>query len=126
MKKLYSITAADDTNYNNVGYIIDGADEPYYSTTKSLAITIKKPDGTNDAILTAKSIWAGKKYHGETVTLNRGYLYWADFSTYIGTGYKMRPCWTTLDKVLVKGVTLRTVNNGTSGTTIGVEDEKGD
>ena len=66
LKKLYSITASDDANYSNVGYIIDGAKTPYYNTTKSLVITIKKPDGTIDATLTAKNIWAAKAYHGET------------------------------------------------------------
>ena len=115
LKKLYVITASDDTNYNFVGYVLTPATTGTAATTRTLILTIKKKDGTVDAKLTAKSIWDNKTYHGTSVTLQRGYLYYTEFTSYIGTGFTFQPCWNTLDKVLVKGLTVRTVNNGTSG-----------
>ena len=47
--------------------------------------------------------------------LSRGYLYMHDASEYIGAGFIFQPCWETLDKVLVDGLTIREVNDGTSG-----------
>ena len=116
LKKLYVITAADDTNYSGVGYIIVPPDMTT-ATTRSLTVTIKKPNGTIDATLTAKSVFDDdqmKKYGTEITKLSRGYLYWSDFSSYIGKGFDFLPCWNTLDGVLVTGFTVRTVNNGTS------------
>ena len=132
LKKLYVITAADDTNYTNVGYLLGNAEEMTACATRSLVITITKPDGTYDTKLTASSIYSNKEYHGDTVTLSRGYLWWTDFSSSIGKEFTFRPCWTTLDGVQVKGVTVRTVNNGTTyntgntATDIAVTDVKGE
>lgn len=123
LKKLYLITASDDQNYDAVGYMINEDTSETAVAKASLIISIKKPDGTTDATLTAKNIWNNKSYHGETVTLTRGYLYSTDFSTYIGQGVTFRPCWRTLDDVLVKGVTVRTVNDATSADSIGVTDD---
>lgn len=126
LKKLYLITASDDQNYDAVGYMIKEDENAEWVETgvpkASLIITIKKPDGTTDATLTAKNIWNAKAYHGETVTLSRGYLWNTDFSKYIGKGVIFRPCWRTLDDVLVKGVTVRTVNDAKSADNIGVTD----
>lgn len=130
IKKLYLFTASDDRNYDGVGYIIAPAETQTDASTCSLIVNIKKYDGTTSDKLTAKSIYGNKEYHGETVKLTRGYLHWTDYSKSIGTEFTFRPCWTTFDDVLVKGVTVRTVNNGTTyqGTTtkIGATDVKGD
>ena len=135
LKKLYVITAADDANYDLVGYATNPGtdDEEVVGSTKGLTVTIKKPDGTVDATLTAKSVFNGKKYtysDGTTVTLEvtRGYLYMTDLSKNIGTEFTYQPCWKTLDKVLVKGLTVRTVGAGTNyieddENCIGVTDE---
>jgi len=113
IKKIYVFTASDDQNYTGVGYIIAPAETQTNATTASLIVNIKKYDGTTSDKLTVKSIYDNKEYHGETVKLTRGYLYWSDFTSYRGTEFTYRPCWTTFDEVLVKGVTVRTVNNGT-------------
>ena len=129
LKKLYVITAADDTNYASVGYVLGSAASGTASEKRSLAITIKKPDGTIDATLTAKSVFKAEqmaKYTDNDGTnpaaLTRGYLHLNDLTNSIGTKFTFQPCWNTLDGVLVKGLTVRTVNNGTTKTTIGVED----
>ena len=126
LKKLYIITATDDTIYDFAGYILKPAETGTKAPTTSLMISVKKPDGTLDATLTAKSIYGSKTYHGETVSLTRGYLYWDDISGKIGEEFTYQPCWNTKDKVLVKGVSVRTVNGKTSATDIGVTDVKGE
>ena len=120
LKSLYIITATDDTNYKGAGYIVLPADpEVQTDGTKSLLFTVKKVDGTIDATLTAKSVFSSK-YSG----VMRGYLYWAEASNLIGqASYKYQPCWTTLDGVLVKGVTTRTIRNITTKNDINVSDE---
>ena len=122
LKTLYVITAADDTNYNLVGYILSPATTGTAATTRSLVISVKKSDGTIDKTLTAKSIYNGKEYQDGPVTVTRGYLHWTDFSSNIGTAFTFQPCWKTLDGVLVKGKTVRTVNNATSAKEIAVTD----
>ena len=117
IKKLYVITAADDTNYTNVGYVLSTETTLTAAATRSLTISIKKPDGTLDALLTAKGIFNGKTYQDGAATVTRGYLYWSDVTTTIGIGkaFTYRPTWETLDGVQVGGFTVRTVNGGTSG-----------
>ncbi len=126
LKKLYIITVTDDTNYDFAGYILKPAETGTSAPNKSLLISVKKSDGTIDATLTAKSIYGSKEYHGETVSLTRGYLYWDDITAKIGTAFTYQPCWNTKDQVLVKGVTVRTVNGKTSAKDIAVEDVKGE
>ena len=46
--------------------------------------------------------------------LSRGYLHITEFTSSIGTEFTFQPCWNTLDGVLVKGLTIRTVNGGTN------------
>ena len=122
LKHLYVITASDDTNYDYVGYVLGDSEEGTKATTSSLLITIKKANGKTEASLTASSVFKNKEYHGETVTLTRGYLHMSDLTTNIGKAFTFQPCWNTLDDVLVKGFTVRTVNAGTSAESIGVED----
>ena len=121
LKKLYVITAADDVNYSLVGYILGDATTGTAATSRSLAVTIKKPDGTIDATLTAKSVFKAEQMAKYTdkdgsnpVALSRGYLHITEFTSSIGTEFTFQPCWNTLDGVLVKGLTVRTVNGGTN------------
>ncbi len=109
LKKLYIITATDDTNYKSVGYIVDP--DKTDAKTKSLVITIKKPSGEIDATLTAKSVFK------EKYSVTRGYLYWDDSTSVLlgKASFTYQPCWTTLDGVLVKGVMVRTLTGMNGG-----------
>ncbi len=116
IKKFYIITATDDTNYKGAGYVEMPAETQVNAPKKSLSVTIKKPDGTLDKTLSAKNVF---DKHGVT----RGYLYWGERSDLVGqTSFQYVPCWETLDGVLVKGVTVRTVKNITSHLEIGADD----
>lgn len=120
LKSLYIITATDDTNYNGAGYIVLPADpETQTGGNKALIFSIKKSDGTTAATLTAKSVFS-PKYS----SVKRGYLYWVNASDLIGgASFKYQPCWTTLDGILVKGITARTINDITTQLSISVTDE---
>ena len=121
---LYVITAADDKNYAKVGYVLSTGTELTNAANVSLAITIKKYDGTIDALLTASGVYKEKKYQDGKVTLPRGYLYWSDVTSTIGIGndFTYRPTWETLDGVKVGGFTVRSVTGSAFETTIAVED----
>jgi len=122
LKKLYVFTATDDKNYASAGYIISPSTTQTDADTTSLVVSVKKPNGKIDATLTVKSIWASRAYPDGSVTLGRGYIWWSDITNYLGTGITYRPCWTTLDGVLVKGLTQRTIDNGTKFGQIGAKD----
>ena len=126
LKQLYLITASDDTNYTSVGYMVTKGDakEPTMITTKaSLLISFTSPT-RGKTTLKVKTIWDDKEYHGDKVKLNRGYLYSTNCSDVINSTVTFRPCWTTLDKVLVQGVTVRKVTNITTKNDITVDDQK--
>lgn len=118
LKKIYAITATDDVNYSKVGFVIKPAKDMTAAGTSGLMITVKKPDGSIDAKLTVKNVFTSaqmQKYSPKPLALSRGYLYMHDASAYIGEGFIFQPCWETLDKVHVDGLTIREVNDGTSG-----------
>ncbi len=119
LKKIFAITATDDVNYSKVGFVIKPAKDMTAAGTSGLMVVITKPDGTIDAKLSAKNVFTSaqmQKYSPKPMgALSRGYLYMHDASEYIGAGFIFQPCWETLDKVLVDGLTIREVNDGTSG-----------
>lgn len=105
-------------NYSKVGFVIKPAKDMTAAGTSGLMITVKKPDGSIDAKLTVKNVFTSaqmQKYSPKPLALSRGYLYMHDASAYIGEGFIFQPCWETLDKVHVDGLTIREVNDGTSG-----------
>ena len=121
IRRMYMITATDDANYTSAGSVIDPGTSETKAETKSLLVRISKPDGSTET-LTAASLFGGL-----TPPVTRGYLFWSDISSYIGTGLKYTPCWTTLDGVLIQGTRTRNLNNGTcakggTGTEIGADD----
>ena len=115
IKKLWIITATDDTNYNAVGYFNNASPT---NGTKTMLLTIKLADGTVDAKLTAKSVFSAKY-----PTVTRGYLYYVDASSLIGQdSFQYVPYWETPDGELIKGRTTRTINSITTKTAISVTD----
>ncbi len=117
IKRLYIITATDDTNYKDAGYLVMPDETEAFAKTVSMLISIKKPDGTVDTTLTAKKVFG-------SLDVTRGYLYWDDCSDLIGqNSFKYVPCWETLDGVLVKGIKTRTVTNITTHIDIYATDE---
>ncbi len=108
---LLAITAIDDLNYDNAGFIIETND---HEGTYVETLTIKAVNSTTTTTLTANKIY-------KTKGMLDGYLGYYDLKDYKSLdSVNIKQFWTTFDGITVKGKTMRTLTFG-DGTISGLK-----
>lgn len=114
LRRLYLVTALDDKNYQQVGFIVNGTDNGAWEqevndTNVYETVTEVRAEGQQSRTL-------GLSYFFNN-TLETGYLNIQQYLDYsvddmAGKTFTMQPYFVTMDGVKVTGVTLRTVDTG--------------
>ncbi len=107
---LWEITAYDDLNYEDAGFIIQTDDKP---ATVVSSLTLKATNGTTTTTLTAPKIFKPKG-------VLDGYLGYVRISEYKGSDTLIKQYWITYDGITVKGTHQRTLTFG-DGTVTGLK-----
>lgn len=112
LRRLYLVTALDDKNYQQVGFIVNSTDnreQAVNDTNVYETVTEVRAEGQQSRTL-------GLSYFFNN-TLETGYLNIQQYLDYsvddmAGKTFTMQPYFVTMDGVKVTGVTLRTVDTG--------------
>ncbi len=112
LRRLYLVTALDDMNYQQVGFIVNSTDnreQAVNDTNVYETVTEVRAEGQQSRTL-------GLSYFFNN-TLETGYLNIQQYLDYsvddmAGKTFTMQPYFVTMDGVKVTGVTLRTVDTG--------------
>ena len=102
---LYLISAIDDRNYNETGFVLKSTDSKEATVVQSLAIT-------NSGTGKTTTLKANTVFKSLGITEEGEYLtYWAvNGSSYYAVGsFTVLPYWVTPDNITVRGISTRTI-----------------
>ncbi|MBQ3272568.1 MAG: VWA domain-containing protein [Solobacterium sp.] len=102
---LYLISAVDDRNYNETGFVLKSTDSKEATVVQSLAIT-------NSGTGKTTTLKANTVFNSLGITEEGEYLtYWAaNGSSYYAVGsFTVLPYWVTPDNITVRGISTRTI-----------------
>ena len=108
---MWCVTDTDDMCYSGVGFLVKKIDKPAAEDKLYSSLTFKAANSTSTTTITP-----AKAYKGKGVL--DGYLGYADISDCIGSETLVQHYWKTKDNITVFGRIQRTINNGTTTSTL--------